>query len=358
MTAGHAARARRRLTLAMSLTLMTLVVGCATSGGSSPTTRATPTGPTGSAAATATPTATAIASVGPAATPFPLTAFPEAATDALPAGVAKRLQAVLDGAVGDETRVGIASAVIVGGEGIWSGLAGNDLAGKLVTDQTRWNTGSIGKTVVSAEIQRLVERGELALDTPASDVIDPGRRVNTNGATVGDLLRMRSGISSGQQPGTVWEYSNGDYVILGHVIEGAEHHALGDVLTDDILDVPGVAGLKFPAGGNVSNAAGPLETDALSLARWGYALFGGSLLEPPSLARMVAFDENTYGMGVFDFSADFGRPAAGHGGQDGSWSATLVAQPEQHTVIVVLMNQPDFFRTHGEAVDLARAVGD
>ena len=153
---------------------------------------------------------------------------------------------------------------------------------------------------------------------------------------------MRSGLTSGVPPGTKWEYSNGDYVLLGLVIESVEHRPLGDILTDDILDARGADGLTFPGNGSVANAAGPLETDATSLARWGYALFGGRLIAPESLARMVDFDENDYGMGVFDFSMDFGRPAAGHLGQDDGWSAALVAFPEQRTVIVTLMDSSDW----------------
>ncbi len=220
----------------------------------------------------------------------------------------------------------------------------------------RWYTGSIAKTVVAAEIQRLVERGQLDLDAAAEDVIDGDLQVETNGATIRDLLRMRSGLTSGVPPGTKWEYSNGDYVLLGHVIESVEDRPLGDVLTNDVLDVAGADGLVFPANGSVANAAGPLETDATSLARWGYGLFGGRLLAPTSLARMVDFDENTYGMGVFDFSMDFGRPAAGHLGQDDDWSAALVVFPEQRTVIVTLMDASDWERTYRVATDLTRVL--
>ena len=167
---------------------------------------------------------------------------------------------------------------------------------------------------------------------------------------------MRSGLTSGVPPGTKWEYSNGDYILLGHVIESVEDRPLGDVLTSDILDVAGAEGLTFPANGSVANAAGPLETDATSLAHWGYELFGGRLIAPESLARMVDFDDG-YGMGVFDVSVDYGRPAAGHLGQDGRWSAAMVAFPEQETVIVTLMDASDVERTYGILTDLARILG-
>jgi len=286
---------------------------------------------------------------------FPLVTFPEPPTSSLPRPTADRLQAVLVDAVAG-SGLGVSASVIVGDGGIWSGFAGDDPHGDALTASQRWYTGSIAKTVVAAEIQRLVERGQLDLDAAAADVIDADRQVETNGATVRDLLRMRSGLTSAVPPGTKWEYSNDDYVLLGHVIESVEDRPLGDVLTDDILDVAGAEGLTFPANGSVANAAGSLETDAASLARWGYALFGGRLIAPQSLARMVDFDENGYGMGTFDVSIDYGRPAAGHLGQDTRWSAAMVALPEQDTVLVTLMDASDVERTYGILTDLARAL--
>jgi D-alanyl-D-alanine carboxypeptidase len=232
-----------------------------------------------------------------------------------------------------------------GTAGTWSGVAGQDGTGKILAADARFETGSIGKTVVAAEILRLVEQGRLDLDDPAADHFGPDVRRDTNGATVRDLLRMRSGLTNGQPPGTRFEYSNGDYVLLGLVLEGVEGRPLGDVLTQDILKVPGAEGLTFPAGGTVENAAGPLETDPLSLARWGYELFGGDILTDESLASMVAFTEDGYGMGAFDFSVDFGVPAAGHLGQEDAWSAGLVALPDRQTVFVALMNSSDVERT-------------
>lgn len=264
-------------------------------------------------------------------------------------------QAILDRAVPGTDAHGIGAAVFSGSAGTWSGHAGPRVPGSSVATDGEWHTGSIAKTIVAAEVLRLAERGRLELDDLASSRIDPTRDVDTNGASIRDLLRMRSGLSGHVAPGTHWEYSNGDYVLLGHVIEGVERRTLGDVLTSDILEVPGAEGLRFPAAGSVENAAYGLITDPRSLARWGYALFGGELLHADSLASMVAFDENGYGMGCFDFSADFGRPAAGHLGQEDAWSAALVVFPDRQEIVVTLMDSPDVERTYGIAVELGKA---
>ena len=262
---------------------------------------------------TAAVTSTPAATVGPPSSTaaFPLPVFPDSPANNLSADRAARLRSILDDAIKGNGYRGIAAAVIVGGAGTWTDTVGHDLVGNPLGVDAKWKTGSIAKTVVAAEILRLAERDRLSLDDLAGDLVKVDPPPKTNGATIRHLLRMRSGLTSGRAPGSTWEYSNGDYVLLGQVIEGVEQRSLGEVLTSDILNVPGAAGLAFPPDGTVDNAAGPLDADAMSLARWGYALFGGRLLEPESLALMVDFDENTYGMGAFDFSTDFGGPAIG-----------------------------------------------
>ena len=204
---------------------------------------------------------------------------------------------------------------------------------------------------------RLVEDGRLLLDAPASTYLQAADG-DANGATVRQLLRMRSGISGRVAPGTRFEYAEVDYVFLGRILERVEGRALGEILTNGILRGAGSGGLTFPAGGTVSNAAGPLETDAVSLARWGEALFGGRLLKPSSLAAMTAFDATAdgYGMGLFDLSPDIGRPMAGHIGVDEPASAIMVVLPEDELVVVVLARPLEWHETEAIAVALAKAA--
>jgi D-alanyl-D-alanine carboxypeptidase len=287
-------------------------------------------------------------------TPNPTSTFAELQTAALPADAGGRLGAVLDkSVVGNNT--GLTAAVVTAG-GSWTDTVGRDLAGNPLAADAQWNTGSIAKTVVAAQILRLAEHGRLELDKAAADYITVRPLPETNGASVRDLLRMRSGLGSGSPPGTAFEYANGDYILLGQVIEGVEGRPLGAVLTGDVMHVPGADGFVFPAGGTVSNAAGPLQTDAVSLGRWGYALYGGRLLAPDSLAAMLNFDENTYGIGTFDFSADFGELAVGHLGTDPPWSAALVVLPNRQTALAVLTNSSDWEWTYDVTTLLADAL--
>ncbi len=62
-----------------------------------------------------------------------------------------------------------------------------------------------------------------------------------------------------------------------------------------------------------------VETTSASLARWGYDLYGGFVLSNASLHEMTDFQGRWYGLGVMDFSADYGTLAMGH---DGTSSVT------------------------------------
>jgi D-alanyl-D-alanine carboxypeptidase len=302
------------------------------------------------------PPASQSATLPPAAT-LTWKAFPAAPTRELLPSEVRALNRALTSAIGSADRLGAAATVMVGGRGTWSGLAGHGIDGTPVTAASVWQSGSIAKTAVAAQVLRLVERGRLRLEDPVAALLPAGSRLETNGASVADLLRMRSGLGVHQPAGTTFEYRNGDYVLLGHVIEAVEGRALGDVLGGDVLDVAGAERFRFPIGGTVDNASGPFDADSPSVARWGYELFGRHLIADASLARMVDFAGGEYGMGVFDFSVDFGELAVGHLGQVAPWSAALVVLPGRQAVIAVLMNSEDVLRTEGVAIDLAGRLG-
>jgi CubicO group peptidase (beta-lactamase class C family) len=61
---------------------------------------------------------------------------------------------------------------------------------------------SIGKTVTAAQVLRLVEEGAIGIDDPAADHLPPELDAHdANGATVRELLGMRSGIDDEMFPG-------------------------------------------------------------------------------------------------------------------------------------------------------------
>ena len=103
--------------------------------------------------------------------------FPEFPQGRLPESVAAELQALLDAAVEEETIQGASAAVVVAGSGRWSGGAGvNPVEGGPMTAASVLPTGSVGKTVIAAQVLRLVDEGKLGLDDRAADHYPPSSR--------------------------------------------------------------------------------------------------------------------------------------------------------------------------------------
>ena len=69
-------------------------------------------------------------------------------------------------------------------------------AGEELADDPRLPTASVAKTLMAAHVMQLVEQGRLGLDDSAVDHL-PTRlgRDDLNGATIRDLLGMRSGLT-------------------------------------------------------------------------------------------------------------------------------------------------------------------
>ena len=114
---------------------------------------------------------------------------------------------------------------------------------------------SITKSIVAAQVMQLVDAGDLALDDQAADHLPPDVDFDTNGATIRQLLGMRSGIPDFDHElvnddgsvspllltdllrrwtaaellqlvgpervpvGTAFEYSSTNFVLLGLIIE-------------------------------------------------------------------------------------------------------------------------------------------
>jgi D-alanyl-D-alanine carboxypeptidase len=299
--------------------------------------------------------------------------------------VADSLQAVLDGAVEDSTVLGVTAAVIVAGSGSWSGASGVDGEGMPLTPDSRLLTASVGKTVTAAEVLRLVDEGTLRLDEPITDHLAPraAAAFDANGATIRDVLGMRSGIldppgyvelvDAGITPvellqelsgpssaaGSQIAYANINYVLLGMVIEHVTDRPLWNVLRSGVLDRVGVDGLVYPRKDALAADGWQIETDPASLARWGYDLYGGFVLSEASLRQMTDFRGDWYGLGTIDFAVSptpggYDTLAIGHGGLEGSLAVVLVAFPESGVVISVQTAFGDLELVHS----IARALRD
>ena len=333
-----------------------LIAGCGASSGSDPT----PAEPTSNADAGTTPPSPPPSSIARAGD------FPEFPEGPLSEPVAASFQAVLDGAVEQGTILGVTAAVIVADSGSWSGATGVDLEGKPLTPDAQLLIGSVGKTATAAQILRLVDEGKLGLDDPVADHLPPGiASFDANGATIRDVLGMRSGISDplgydalieqGSTPaellertfsivpaGSAISYENINYVLLGMIIEHVTGGPLWEALRTGVLDRPGLDGLVYPVKNALAGDGERIRSDPASLARWGYELYGGFVISDASLRQMTDFRGDWYGLGAIDYSEAFpgfadgyGIPAIGHGGLAPTTAAALIAFPQAGVVVAV-----------------------
>jgi D-alanyl-D-alanine carboxypeptidase len=347
---------------------------------------------------TTTPAATSPAvSVAPSVTPtaFPTGAFAALSDDPVPEDVAAKLQVALT-----ETAVGGGiAATVMTPDGTWSGAFGKADGVHDVSVDSQFGIGSGTKPIIAAQVMRLVEAGEVALDAPATDYLPADVTFDVNGATIRQLLSHRSGIPDfyddawqermADERSRVWKvdevlalvdaarrpvgsfaYADTNYILLGLVIEHVRGRPLADVLREGVLRVEGTERLIYQpdeapsepmamprgetldvleqGGGylpSVSDAsadgpAGSMASDPISLARWWRTFCAGEIVSEASLTEMSTFYDNVdfdYGLGLMN-PADGYAQGIGHMGQNfgyNSWSACLT---EEDVIIVVLTN--------------------
>ena len=376
----------------------------------------------GATGAAAVAVALALVACGPAAapsatpsgTPGPvLGAFPRLPTGDLPVDVTASLQTILDEAVDDIDAPGIAAAVIVADRGTWAGAAGTADGAAPLDPNAQFAIGSVTKTITAAQVLRLVESGAVDLDRPIAEYLGE-YDMATNGATVRQVLGMRSGIGDPQaasdtcqadlaasisladlrrvplgnpyfEPGADFRYTSANYDLAGILIEEVTDLALASALRSGVLSAPGLERLIYQdaerptpplaapfvilpsrepvpgpeellelGGGYLparclassAGAAGGMASDAMTLARWGYLLYGGWVLGDQALAAMTDFKDG-YGLGAQDGSRlGFRVAALGHAGTVPGYTAQLLAFPEEGLAVAVLMN------TNGDEGDL------
>jgi D-alanyl-D-alanine carboxypeptidase len=321
---------------------------------------------------------------------YALGEFPEFPTGSLPASTAAALQAVLDRRIEKGRFTGVTAAVIVADRGSWTGAAGS-AEGVPLTPASRLPTHSAAKTIVAAQVLRLVEEGMLGLDDLATDHLPAELGFfDANGATVRQVLGMRSGIPDLNEyqgdgyypaeqastavkvfrklpeptvrPGSRVHYASTNYVLLGTIIERTFGRPLFQALRSGVLGHSGLDGFVYAVEDALAADGWGVETTSSSLARWGYELYGGFVLSDASLHEMTDFQSKWYGLGVMDFSADYGTFAVGH---DGTSSATtccsairLVALPEEGMVIAVQANTESPARSWQDVMRATQALRD
>ncbi|HEY5339531.1 MAG TPA: serine hydrolase domain-containing protein [Candidatus Aquilonibacter sp.] len=319
----------------------------------------------------------------------PVFVAPASAAEPVPTA---QIDADMHAAIARHQAHGLTIAILRDGSMVYEHAYGlRDVAGKLpATVATQYEIGSITKQFTAAAIMQLVDAGKIALDAPLATHMPNAPHANE--VTIRQLLSHTSGMPEylygrtlvsemanpttpeamiarikGKPldfpPGTKWEYSNTNYILLGRVIEIASGESYDTYLFDHVIaKAPGAdfttmrdeaklpqmsrgyADGEFapPLDDSWAWSAGSLVGTVADLAAWDAALRGGEVVAPSAYAQMTTVQsppgaETAYGFGLMLDGYD-GQPRIWHDGGTLGFSAADQLYPAQHTCIIVLSN--------------------
>ena len=292
--------------------------------------------------------------------------------------MAAQSQSVLDDAVEDD-EPGCSAAVGIEGKVVWTGARGlADMDSRAeITESTIFDIASVSKQFTASAILLLVDAGKLSLDDPLADHV-PGMPPWAETVTVSQLMHHSSGIPdyndllldagyeySDQttqeqalqllanvpelnfEPGSQFEYSNSNYLLLAQIVQQVSGQPLPAFLSAEIfqpldlamvldpIPVPGKA-LAYaydkdtheynePAAAWLQIGDGAIQTTPSQLVRWAdnyrTGKVGGQRLLEAQLAGAVPTEPGSgdrYGAGIFLL-------ADGELIHNGSWAGFVTA---------------------------------
>ncbi len=257
--------------------------------------------------------------------------------------------------------------------------------------------GSETKTFTATAVLELVDKHKVGLDDPISHYlhgVPDGRHI-----TVRQLLEMRSGLFSYSAdadfvkalvsdptrpftpqellayafrhrnvfaPGTQFQYSNTNYILLGLLVEKLGRMPLNEFIQRHVLEPSHLDHTLFPVGaefpqphahgytnqtltGAIADtthwnpswgwAAGAMISDLRDLHRWAPTVATGTLLSPATQAQrekfipVPGFEGAGYGLGLFQTHG-----WTGHNGSLPGYESVVVYLPQQHATMVILLN--------------------
>lgn len=333
-----------------------------------------------------------------------------------PAALSSRLQAALDARMA-QNRVPGALVGVFTPNGSWTSATGfSDVEARTpiaFSDNSSWR--SITKSFTVTMVLQLVAEGRLDLDAPVTDYVDGVPRGEE--ITLRQLAEMRSGlynyttspdfinalIADLQQPwtdeqllgfafsqplnfepGSEYEYSNTNTILLGVVAETVTGQTYEQLLQQRILNPLGlrntalVTGTTLPQpfakgyaydpersvyeevviNNSALSSAGGMAGTFADLRAWGSALVSGSLL-PAELHRQRFLSGpatngpvyDSYGLGM----GEIGR-WWGHTGDALGYQAAVFTEPGTGSQIVILLNAAN--ENHDVPVDITRDFQD
>lgn len=220
---------------------------------------------------------------------------------------------------------------------------------------TKFRIGSISKTFTAVLVLQAIEAQKLSLSDKLSTYYPEIK--NADKISIAQLLQQRSGIfnftenpdrntweatfhtekevvahiaqaASVFEPGTAYEYSNSNYVLLGYILERIYQKPFATILEEKICKVAGLKNTYFTETSNVARnealsyniqdsylnnakvnfsnhpASGGIASTASDVNKFLSALFGDKLISKESLKLMLPVEKGNYGMGIFKLTFD------------------------------------------------------
>ncbi|MEM1214676.1 MAG: serine hydrolase [Bacteroidota bacterium] len=293
---------------------------------------------------------------------------------------------------------GLSAAVLVPGQGIWSGTYGNSEPNETLTPNMRLGMASNSKAVTAGLILRLQDEGFFDLDDPIGNYLSTYEHVDST-ITIRQLLTHTTGLFDfindwtsatsneySNNPNRLWSldqliatigpaesaaglrysYSNTNFLLLGKLAEVVTGESVRDLL-HEYLFTPHQLGLRYPpydnvfsgSWGNLWNSsgnsvslstfnqrgflsfpatAGSVWSTPYEMVRWYDLLFGDELLSPASQQDLRDNDGAiAYGMGIrLRNTAD--RSIYYHAGAWG-YRSYLIHDPSTGIALCLVSNQ-------------------
>lgn len=172
-----------------------------------------------------------------------------------------------------QTNVGTSLTVVRGGHIVYSRGSGQTLNGQDATGDTPMVVASVSKIVVAMGIARLHQAGVIDIAAPVPwDDIGLAAHLGWHDVTIRELLDHRGGLEKARfswfaddgdcrthvttllqpppnQHRGDWVYSNGNYCILGLLVEQRTGLPLDQALQGLVFDPVGVSGIHLTSGG-------------------------------------------------------------------------------------------------------------
>jgi CubicO group peptidase (beta-lactamase class C family) len=319
--------------------------------------------------------------------------------EGLPADTARAVDAIVAKALSGSVTPSVSIAIVKDGKLAYAQAYG---AAQLAPEMTatpamRYKIASNSKQITAAAILLLAEEHKLALDdkvarffpklTRAKDVslrqllshtsgyqdyyaidyLPPGMQRDTTAQAILDTYAMKP---LDFEPGTLWQYSNTNYLILGKIVEKVSGQTLSAFLRkrifnklgmDSAIDVTDEALAPSDAHGYTHYALGPvrpvapegkgwmwamgeLAMTASDLAKWDIALMDGTILRPASLKALGTATSlsngasSGYGLGVSVSMLENGHRRWRHTGGASGFLSINTTYPDDRMAITVLSN--------------------